>query len=190
MTRTLDTYTALRAGGHAAQPLFKATIEALCKGSVDTQSVLASMASRRNVDTAVGVHLDAIGEWVGLPRYIFVPTLGTVTLADVDYRVLLRARIQVNHWNGEMESLQVILSSLFPGTTVTVTAYDLQDMSMNIFVSGGTLTPAQEALLRGGLLVPKPSAVRINGIFTITGPVFGLSQQDTLVAGPDFGSFF
>jgi hypothetical protein len=185
-----DKYKSLLAGEHAAQQRLRRTVDALVAASVDAQDLLADLPARFDVDAAVGAQLDVLGAWVGLPRYIFVPTLGTVTLADVDYRVLLLARIAANHWDGSMDTLQVILANLFPGTGLVVSATDLQDMSMYIFVRGGTPTPTQLALLNGGLLIPKPSGVRVSGILVVTGPLFGLSQQDAAIAGPDFGFLF
>lgn len=188
MVAAVQDYSALITSEHR-KLLFTAVVELYASWSVDTQNLLATLPAAFDLDLAQDTQLDAIGLWVGFPRYIFVPTLGTVTLVDADYRTLLRAKILGNHWDGQNDSLQVILASLFPGTGIVLFAVDNQDMSMDIYVTGGTLTPTQLALLKGGLLVPKPEGVRINGIIIITGPLFGLDFENTTVAGLDVGAF-
>jgi len=186
---TVDTYTDLAAGLHAAQPKFKAVIENLVRWSVDAQSQLSTMPAKRDIDLATGVHLDALGVWIGFARTLFVPTLGTVSLSDADYRILLRARIAIDYWDGTYDSLQKILGSLFPGTGTIVYALDNQNMSINIVSLGTALTATRLALLTQGFLSPKPAGVRIAGISAITGPLFGLDTQDDSIAGPDTGAF-
>lgn len=186
---TSSDYKALVSRQHATAPNFMATVAALTKPSEDLQATLATLAAAFDVEVATGTQLDTIGMWVGLPRYVFVPSLGTVTLSDADYRILLLARIARNFWDGGMETMQAILASLFPGSGITVFAYDNQDMSLDIFFRGGTLSTTQLALLTGGLLVPKPEGVRINGVAMLTTPLFGLDRNDSVVAGPDVGYF-
>ena len=66
---------------------------------------------------------------------------------------------------------------------------DNQDMTMNIIVLAGTLTTTQLALLNGGLLIPRPEGVLLNGIFTVTGgPKFGLDYDNSVIAGLDVGT--
>ena len=187
---TTSDYSSLITSEHRDKPLFVAVVDLFAQASCDLQATLASIPGLLDLDVAVSTQLDALGQWVGFGRYIFVPTLGTVTLNDADYRTLLRAKILANHWDGQNASLQVILASLFPGTGVTLFAVDNQDMSMDIYVTGGMLTPTQLALIKSGLLIPKPEGVRINGVVIITGPLFGLDFENASVAGLDVGSFF
>jgi hypothetical protein len=143
-----------------------------------------------DIDNAIGKQLDNIGVWVGLPRAVFVnSTLGIVTLDDTTYRQLLYAKIAANHWDGGMESYQAILADFFPGSGIVLKAVDNQDMTIDIYISGGIPTSLQTALLKGGLLVPQPTGVLINGFILPTGPVFGLDEEDLNIAGPDVGSF-
>ncbi len=186
---TTTQYSELVTSEHRDKPKFIAVVELFCSGQVDEQNVLASMPGLFDLETAIGDQLDTIGVWVGFGRYQFVPTLGTITLADADYRILLNAKILGNHWDGGMESLQTILASLFPGTGIILFAVDNQDMSMDVYITGGSPTPLQIALLKGGLLVPKPEGVRINGFILVAGALFGLSQQDAYIAGLDTGAF-
>ena len=182
-------YSALVTSEHRGRPRFVAAVELLVAGLTDGITALAGMPALYNLDSAVGSQLDAVGVWVGFGRYQFVPGLGTVTLADADYRILLNAKVLGNHWDGGMQSLQTILASLFPGTGIVLFAVDGQDMSMDVYITGGAPSALQLALLKGGLLVPKPEGVRINGFILRTGPLFGLDQQDAQVSGLDAGAF-
>lgn len=182
-------YTTLITSQYRAQPIFVASVALMTQHSLDNQALLETFPDLFDLDTAVGSQLDEVGVWAGLGRYIFVPTLGTVTLDDTDYRILLRAKILKNHWDGTNAMLQIILGQLFPGTGIRLVAVDNQDMSMDIYIFGGTPTPTQLALLKGGLIVPKPEGVRINGFVLVTGPLFGLDQEDSAVSGLDVGQF-
>lgn len=183
-------YSALVTSEYKKSPHFIAIVELYAQWSVDLQTVLATLPGLFDLDTAVGSQLDELGLWVGFGRYIFVEGLGTVTLNDDDYRTLLRAKILANHWDSTNTQLQVILASLFPGTGVSLFAVDNQDMSMTIYVTAGTLTPTQLALVKSGLLVPRPEGVLINGVIVLTGPVFGVGLENSTVAGVGVGSFF
>lgn len=183
-------YSELVTSEHQDKPHFIAAVQLYASASCDLQATLGSIPGLLDLDVAVQDQLDMLGEWVGFGRYIFVPTLGTVTLNDTDYRTLLRAKILANHWDGQNASLQVILANLFPGTGVTLFAVDNQDMSMDIYVTGGSLTPTQLALIKSGLLIPKPEGVRINGVVVIAGALFGLDYETAAIAGLDVGSFF
>ena len=188
---TAQDYSALLTAEHNKKPLFVAIVELYAQWSVDSQTVLATFPSLFDLDAAVGSQLDALGLWVGFGRYIYVDaSLGTVTLDDADYRTLLRAKILGNHWDGTNSQLQLILASLFPGTGVALFAVDNQDMSMTIYVTAGTLTSTQLALVKSGLLVPRPEGVLINGVIVLTGPVFGVGLENSTVSGVGVGSFF
>ena len=189
MANTPATYSALVTSEHQDKANFVSVVQLLVSGSCDLQTVLASLAGLFDVDVATVSQLDEVGVWVGFGRYVFVPGLGTVTLSDADYRTLLRARILVNHWDGTNQTLQVILASLFPGTGISLFAVDNQDMSMDIYVTAGTLTTTQLALIKSGLLVPRPEGVLINGVIQLTGPLFGLDFDNASVSGPDVGAF-
>ena len=62
-------------------------------------------------------------------------------------------------------------------------------MSMDIYVTAGTLTPTQLALVKSGLLVPRPEGVLINGVIFLTGPLFGLDFETPGISGLDVGEF-
>lgn len=184
-------YANLITSEHHNKPRFKAVVELLVSGATDGMKVLASMPVLYQFDIAQGQQLDRVGAWIGLSRFVTVPSLGTVELNDNDYKLLLISKIAANHFDGSFQQYQQILSSLFVGYGFVMTAVDNQDMSIDIYVTGAVPTPLQLALMQSGYLPPKPEGVRINGITVIGGdPVFGTDQADALINGPDFGAFY
>lgn len=182
-------YSGLITGEHKDKPFFVAIVELLCSGFSDEVDLMETVSALFDLDGADHSRLDAIGHWVGLPRTQNVPTIGSVDLEDADYKTLLRAKILANHWDGSWDGYVAVLDGIFVGTGMTMFAVDNQDMSMDIYILGGTPTSLQMALLNGGLLPPKPEGVRINGFFVISGPLFGLSFSTFLIDGLDVGAF-
>jgi len=184
-------YANLITSEHHNKPRFKAVVELLVSGLTDGMKTLASMPVLYQFNTALGEQLDRVGVWIGLSRFVTVPSLGTVELNDNDYRLLLISKIAANHFDGSFQQYQQILSSLFVGYGFQLIAVDNQDMSIDIYVLGATPTPLQLALMQSGYLPPKPEGVRINGITVIgADPVFGTDHEDGLINGPDFGAFY
>lgn len=188
---TPQDYSSLITSEHRDKPRFKAVVELLVSGLTDGMRALLSMPVLYQFDNALGEQLDRVGAWVGLTRFVLVPSLGTVELSDADYRLLLISKIAANHFDGSFEQYQQILSSLFVGYGFQMIAVDNQDMSLDIYVTGATPTPLQLALMQGGHLPPKPEGVRINSV-TVVGanPVFGTDQDNSIISGPDVGAFF
>ncbi|MFX6149299.1 DUF2612 domain-containing protein, partial [Acinetobacter baumannii] len=78
----------------------------------------------------------------------FDPDTGLTTLDDDTYRLLIKAKIGANHWDGTLEGSAAILNSIFDSST-HVFIEDHQDMSMTIGVSGKIPSPVFLALLSG-----------------------------------------
>lgn len=188
---TPASYSALITSEHRDKPLFKAVVELLVSGFTDGMKVLASMPVLYQFDNAQGEQLDRVGTWVGLSRFVTVPSIGTVELSDADYRLLLISKIAANHFDGSFEQYQSILSSLFVGYGFQLVAIDNQNMSIDIYVVGAAPTPLQLALMQGGFLPPKPEGVRVNSVVVLGDqPIFGLDSDNSFISGPDVGVFF
>jgi hypothetical protein len=188
---TPASYSDLITSEHRDKPRFKAVVELLVSGFTDGMKVLASMPVLYQFNNAQGQQLDRVGQWVGLSRFVNVPSLGTVELSDSDYRLLLISKIAANHYDGSFQQYQQILSSLFVGYGFQLVAVDNQTMSIDIYVVGATPTPLQLALMQGGLLPPKPEGVRINSVTVIgANPVFGTDFNNSFISGPDVGAFY
>ncbi|MFK0376494.1 DUF2612 domain-containing protein [Pandoraea sp. NPDC090278] len=142
-------YTGKITSEHADKPRYAAMVLAVTQCFVDVQNALASLPTNFDLDSAVGVQLDAIGLWVGVSRNIkaplagvyfsfdikgvgfdqgvwrgpFDPDTGVVALDDDTYRLVLRARIGANHWDGTLAGTAGILGQIFPtGAAVAVHA--------------------------------------------------------------------
>lgn len=213
----MSTYTDLITSQHRGKPKFEALVDLNTSAFSDISELLATLPAKYDLDAAVGVQLDAVGEWVGLSRHIstelasvyfslddaalgldsgvwkgpFDPTTGLVRLDDESYRLALLAKIGANHWDGSVESLQFILDQVFSGYSTSFFTGDHQDMSMSFYLVGDLPAPVTVALLTGGYLSIKPSGVQIRGYFKPSAdgtPLFGLDCSGDYVAGLDTGS--
>lgn len=216
---TVETYTNFVTSEHRNKPKFFATLQACLKPIVRVQEVTSSIPAKFDVDTAVGHQLDVIGEWVGVSRFIrtpltgiyfawddtatvgwdsgiwkdeFAPTTGISELSDEFYRILIRAKIAANRWDGTIPSAYAIWREIFTNNTIII--QDLQNMSMIVGVVGSPLDAVTQALLTGGYLALKPEGVRISfyAIPSDTGPFFGWDTDPSSglgMAGWDEGSW-
>lgn len=113
------------------------------------------------------------------------------SLDDDTYRLVLRARIGANHWDGTMQSLPAILNTLFNGDT-HIFIEDNQDMSMTYGIAGQLPSAVFLALLEGGYIPLKPEGVRVNYVLVTTNqgaPIFGFDMQSEVVSGFDAGAW-
>lgn len=141
-----------------------------------------------DLDSAEGDQLDIIGSIVGVDRTLtFQPSGGVSSiLDDENYRILIKAKIVKNHWNGTIGSLVEAWSLLFPDGQIIVT--DNQDMSMDVLIVGDFSTLTSE-LITNGYIVPKPEGVKINYV-SATLPSFGYDLETTYVDGYEIGNWF
>jgi hypothetical protein len=202
---------------HHQKPLFLAVLAAFTQGQVDNQNLLASMPAAFDVDTAVGVQLDDVGVRVGATRVLSVPLTGVFfawdtvglgwdegiwlgpydtgdtlySLPDDSFRILIRAVIAKNKWDGTIPGAYIILAIAFGGLGYTFLIQDNQDMSLTYIILGPPLTAVMRALLIGGQLTLKPAGVRIAGYFkpSAPGPVFGWDADSPDIQGWDLGSW-
>ncbi|KWN75781.1 DUF2612 domain-containing protein [Burkholderia ubonensis] len=213
----LNDYTALITSEHRDKPRYMATIAAVVQPLVDQMNLLASMPGMFDLDVAVGDQLDTVGLWVGVSRRIrtpltgiyfsfdidglgfdqgiwkgpFDPDTGLTILDDDTYRLVIRAKIGANHWDGTLASSAVILNSIF-GADTHVFIEDHQDMSMTIGIAGRVPSAVFLALLAGGYIPLKPEGVRVNYtiVTTVDGaPMFGFDMNNQFVAGFDAGAW-
>ena len=210
----IEDYTGLLSAYHRGKPNFTATVRALCDGMVDLRNLYAKLPDTYDLDLAVGRQLDAVGLWVGLGRRIKTPLAGVYFSHDIDglgfdqgvwqgpfdpdsglteldddtYRLLLRAKIGANHWDGTLETSAAILDRIFGGGT-HVFIQDNGDMSVDIGVAGTPPSALFLALLTGGYIPLKPEGVRISYyvIPSEEGPLFGFDVQNHYISGFDGG---
>lgn len=213
----MSTYTDLITSQHRGKPKFEALVDLNASSFSEISETVATIPTKHDLDVAVGVQLDTVGEWVGLSRCIgtnisdvyfsmddadlgldagvfkgpFDSASGFSRLDDETYRMTLRAKIGANHWDGSVESLQVILDQVFKGYGSSVFSGDHQDMSMSFYLVGENPPPVIIALLTGGYLSVKPAGVLVRGYFkpsVESTPFFALDSSGEYASGFDMGS--
>ena len=114
-------------------PRYMNMLAALIQPLVDAQAMLYQLRRDFDIDTAVGVQLDQVGQWVGRTRYITTPISGVffafngatnertgfdqgqwlgeyqptdaiIALDDETYRTILKLQVQANQWDGTLVS--------------------------------------------------------------------------------------
>lgn len=179
-------YTELITSEHADKPKFKALVQLVAGAFGGTTDLTLSLPDAFSLDTAIGEQLDAVGKWVGITRNLqsplliyfsfdiaglgfdqgvwfspFDPVSGVVVLDDETYRLVIRATIAADHWDGTLTSYQTIMNQALAGTGNSIYAVDNQDMTMTIHVSGPPLSEVVKGILNSGQLAIKPAGVSI-----------------------------
>lgn len=175
--RLPDDYSDLITQFHIHRPKFHATVRALAQAAVQIGETAASLPEAFDLDSAIGVQLDAVGKWIGRDRFIPYPLdtfwfslddfvrgldmavwktsydadYGTYRLADEDFRRLLYAQIGMNYWDGTMETLRAVLLDFYEGMANDPNTLffldDRADGSATLAVSGAHPAPIVRAML-------------------------------------------
>ncbi|PHM33344.1 DUF2612 domain-containing protein [Xenorhabdus innexi] len=201
---------------HRTARKFVSHIDLITRSLSDINQQARQLNDAFSLDKAVGVQLDAVGEWIGLSRYVKTPIVGVyfsldtaglgfdegswkrrydsdsgfTELDDETYRTLLRVKIEANHWDGSSEVLARIYQRILPDSKTTLFFVDNQNMTMDVFMTGGTIPEVIKAVIRQGYLNIKPEAVRVNNyINSAECGLFGFDIQHDVVAGFDTGGW-
>jgi Protein of unknown function (DUF2612) len=174
-------YLSLITSEYQGSPKFLQWISVLLKPLDDASQCLESMSLAFDLDQAVGVQLDTLGVIIGQSRVMTFQPSGGVSpvLDDTTYRLLLRARIARNQWDGSIDGLQSTWQTLFPGGQISIE--DAQNMSAEIILSGAFTSIAQD-LINNDLIIPRPAGVLYDYTFGSL-PVFGFGPRTTVIAG-------
>lgn len=217
-TNTIATYLSLITAEHADKSNFVSFVNTLVSPLVDSQTFFTTLLTAFDLDTAVGVQLDAVGQWIGRSRHVitplsgiyfswdtqglgwdqgswqgkFDPNSGLTALDDEVYRLLLKAKVIMNSWDGSIPVAAKALTTLFgetPGTTISIV--DNQDMTMTVAISGVVPSAVILSLLQGGYVPIVPEGVGVNYITTSvnTTAIFGFDVENNVVAGWDVGAW-
>ncbi len=211
-------YTALITSQHADAPKFVAMVGVVAQCFANLQNLLATIPGLYDLDAAVGAQLDAVGLWVGVSRQLSVPvsgvyfsldtagvgfdqgnwqgpydpTAGLASLDDGTYRLLLRAKIGANHWDGTLGVSAAILSQIFAGTSTYAFVQDNGNMSITLGVSGQIPSALFLALLATGSVAIRPEGVLLSSTFVTSStstPLFGFDVENGYVSGFDVGAW-
>lgn len=172
---------------HQPRPKFIAALTAIMQPLADQIAVANSLPAAFDIDTAIGVQLEAVGEWVGHGRIA-----GAFTLDDATYRRLLKAIVIANHWHGDYPTAYLAWDQLWSGQDYTTLIQDNGDMSMSLAIYGAIPDALTLELFTGGHLHLKPAGVRIAAYFYPTvadTPFFGFDVQNSHIAGFDTGAW-
>ena len=136
-------YLGLVTSEHRNRPRFMATVAAVTDPLCGLQELLETMRAAFDVDSAVGGQLDRTGEWIGRSRHLrlelddvyfewgreavgwargswkglYDPETGMVRLPDETYRLLLKAKIGANRWDGTVPGAYEVVFTYRSGGT-------------------------------------------------------------------------
>ncbi|MFG1402002.1 DUF2612 domain-containing protein [Xanthobacter sediminis] len=212
-----EDYTGLITSYFRGKPRFTQTVQYSVHPLSEVQSFLDLLPAQFDLDTAIGVQLDQVGEWVGRTRYVNIPIAsvwfsfnidwlginqgvwkgkydpetGISSLDDETYRRLLRAKIAANSWDGTVESALRALDLLFIDDGTYMFIEDRQDMSMVFGIAGAIPNAVVLSLFTNGYVPLKPTGVR--AIYRVTSregaAIFGFNVNNQYVAGLNQGAW-
>jgi hypothetical protein len=206
---TLSDYLSLITSWHADKPRFVNTMAVLLQPMVEAQAMLQQLTADFDIDTAIGVQLDMVGQWVGRSRYIKQPITGVyfsfdlpadrvgfdqghwkgqfdsaegvVALDDETYRTVLKLQAIANGWDGTLASIADAFDAVFPGVVIDDKGDTVDGlMSMDVLVPGVHLSSLLLAVLEQDFML-KPSGVRTTFLETTvpTEPLFAFDVAAT-----------
>lgn len=207
----VDEYLNLIPSQHRQKPRYLATVEALIRPVDGVADLLEELRTAFDLDTAVGKQLDAVGVRVGRTRHLHTPLTdvyfswntagvgwnegfwkgmydpesGMISLPDEVYRLLLKAKVAANRWDGTTPGAYEAWEIAFSDLGSIIIIQDNQDMSMVVGVAGLPLTPVFEQLLLQHYVPLKPEGVRIKW-YAVTpdgGPLFAWNCDSPALAG-------
>lgn len=212
---TLEEYLSLITSWHSDKPRFVNTVAVLIQPLVDAQAMLQKLTADFDIDTAIGVQLDMVGQWVGRSRYIKQPIAGVyfafdtvnvgfdqghwkgpydsvegvTSLDDETYRTVLKLQALANSWDGTLESIADAFDAVFPGVVIDDKGDTVNGlMSMDVLVPTVHLSSLLLAVLEQDFPL-KPSGVRTTFIQSsvVTEPLFAFDVA--FVAGGPMAGF-
>lgn len=199
MSAEVASYVGLITSEHAGQPNFSAMVSVDVGLQVDSINLLNREFLDFDVDLAIGVQLDTVGQFVGVTRVITVqpsdaypaPAAYQVTLNDDEFRRLIKARALANEWDGTNEGAAAVLAAWFGPIGAYGFIIDNQNMSITLGIAGTAPTAAEAAVFSQFYLPLRTAGVRVAGSWVppVIGAIFGLDVATVFVNGPDFGAF-
>lgn len=174
-------YTGVLTSEYKPTVQFNQWLQAVLNIATDISNLLQFITSAFDLDFAVGVQLDTLGVIVGVSRIVpFQPSGGvSPTLDDDTYRLLIKATIANNQWDGKIGSLSPIWKQLFPSGQISI--INNQNMTATIVMTGSFSSIIQD-LISNDMIVPRPQAVQYNYLFGDT-PYFGFGPANSFIAG-------
>lgn len=148
---------------HRDKPKFIAWLSSALTITDHAYLVIKNIDDSFDIDYAIGQQLDILGQAIGRKRLLtFQPLNGfNPKMDDETYRLVLKAKIAMNNWNGKVEAAYSIWDNIF--NDIGLQLQDNQDMSLTAYVAG-YVNQIRQDLIQHGYIVPKPEGVKINYI--------------------------
>ncbi len=108
---------------HRDKVKFPALIDALAKPANAVDAAMMQLLTERQIDTAVGTQLDAIGKLVGIDRADV-----DATLSDADYRRYVRAKIWTFKSGGTVEDVIRVMKLVIDDSAATISVLTPRDL--------------------------------------------------------------
>lgn len=186
-TLPIGYYLNLVTSQYRLSPKFNALLKVLLRKFDDVTNCMVKLDTAFDLDSAIGVQLDSLGIVAGVGRTVnFQPTGGVSPILDDDtYRILIKAKIIQNQWDGTRATLYTSWRQLFPNGTIIIA--DNQNMTATVLITG-SFTSITKDLIANGYIVPRPEGVQYTYSFA-TLPVFGFDLNNSFIAGFDLGKW-
>lgn len=180
-------YLKLITSEHANRRKYVKYVETFLKMLSPTIDIYDEFNLLFNIDLAVGDQLDKLGEIVGISRQLpisdsAIPPL----LSDNSYRMVIKAKVYKNRWDGTREGLDAIFKSFFPVLPYEIV--DNQDMSYTVTIIDPTISQEQIALITNGFILPKPEGVRVDYMI-MDSALFGWDSDTAFIKGWDLANW-
>ena len=199
---------------HADKDNFISMVTASVQPFADIKALYEITPSLFMVDTAVGQQLDVVGQWVGVSRYLNLeltgvyfalddasvgfdagvwkgptdPDSGLVALPDEYYRLVIKARILNNSWDGSKDGIYALADEVYTPLGFSFYVEDYADLSIAVGLVGTTPPPPiLTALVTSGALDVKGVTIRIRSRAAQQGPVFAFDINSPIFQGFDSG---
>lgn len=145
---------------HRTKPKFLKWLDSAINPPISAQDTLNNLHNQFDIDKAVGVQLDRIGDILGVPRNLpFQPSDGiSSVMLDENYRAILRAAIAKEHFNGTVPCMYSLMQLLLGKSGLYLIVIDNQDMSVEIIIFGKIDSLIKDEI-EHGMIVPRPEGV-------------------------------
>jgi hypothetical protein len=155
-----DTYLNNITSEHRDKPNFMGWLSKNLEKVDAIYILLKAMDSNFDIDNAIGKQLDTLGTIIGRNRILtFQPLNGFSPVMDDDtYRLVLKAKIAMNNWDGTIPQIYEIWSNIFDDIQLQIE--DHQDMTFTAYITG-YVNQIRQDLIQQGYIVPKPEGVGV-----------------------------
>jgi len=185
-------YTTLITSQHADKPKFAAVVALTAGYWGSMRDLYRQIPALFDLDSAVGAHLDYVGEWVGLSRQLKAPIASAnyfsfdvaglgwnqgnwkpgfasatqiAKLDDISYRAALRLKIAGNQWGGtlgEFIGRQMLWEHAL--TPNVITYIDNQNGTFSVQVTGPIPSDFLKTAILQEQLFPRPMGISLSSI--------------------------